>query len=86
MLTYAQNFEDVMLARLFAGQEDGFYIDIGAWDPTLHSVTRHFYELGWRGINVEPIARQHWLLLLLLPRDIHLQASVGPRQGRLGLL
>lgn len=85
MLTYAQNFEDVMLARLFAGQEDGFYIDIGAWDPTLHSVTRHFYELGWRGINVEPIARQHELFLQQRPRDINLQAAVGPRRGRLEL-
>ena len=33
MLTYAQNFEDVMLARLFVGQETGFYIDVGACEP-----------------------------------------------------
>lgn len=85
MLTYAQNFEDVMLARLFAGNSNGFYIDIGAWDPTLHSVTRHFYDQGWRGINVEPIARQHALFVEQRPRDINLQVAIGPRTGRLKL-
>jgi len=83
MLTYAQNFEDVMLARLFAGHDQGFYIDIGAWDPTLHSVTRHFYDRGWRGINVEPIARQHALFVEQRPDDINLQVAAGPRRGTL---
>ncbi len=81
MLTYAQNFEDVILARLFAEKSDGFYIDIGAWDPTLHSVTRHFYDQGWRGINVEPIARQHALFVEQRPRDINLLAAVGATPG-----
>ena len=43
MLTYAQNFEDVILERLFKEVDKGFYVDVGAWDPTIHSVTRHFY-------------------------------------------
>lgn len=83
MLTYAQNFEDVILARLFAEKSDGFYIDIGAWDPTLHSVTRYFYDQGWRGINVEPIARQHALFVDQRPRDINLLAAVGANPGRM---
>jgi hypothetical protein len=29
MLSYAQNMEDVVLARLFEGQAKGFYIDVG---------------------------------------------------------
>jgi hypothetical protein len=41
MISYAQNYEDVMLARAFADQSLGFYIDIGAMDPTDGSVTRH---------------------------------------------
>jgi hypothetical protein len=48
MYTYAQNFEDVMLNRLFHEQASGFYIDVGAWDPNMHSVTKHFYKGGWR--------------------------------------
>ena len=39
----------------FGGKRSGFYVDVGAGHPTEDSVTRHFYDLGWRGINVEPI-------------------------------
>jgi FkbM family methyltransferase len=83
MLTYAQNFEDVMLARLFQRQVHGFYIDIGAWHPSLHSVTRHFYDLGWSGINVEPIKRQHNLFVEQRPRDQNLNVAVSDAAGRL---
>jgi len=83
MRSYAQNFEDVMLARLFGDQSDGFYIDIGAWHPTMHSVTRHFYDLGWRGVNVEPIDDQHALFVADRPADINLRAAVGSRPGTL---
>ena len=30
MISYAQNFEDVMIARLFDAGYQGFYVDIGA--------------------------------------------------------
>ena len=83
MITYAQNFEDVMLARLFQGQSHGFYIDIGAWHPTLHSVTKHFYDLGWSGINVEPIQRQYQLFVQDRPRDQNLNVAVGDVAGLL---
>jgi|694.fasta_scaffold101006_1 FkbM family methyltransferase len=53
---YSQNFEDVFLARCFAGITDGFYIDVGAQHEEVDSVTRHFYEAGWSGINIEPVA------------------------------
>jgi len=49
---YAQNFEDVMLWRALKHIKNGFYIDIGAWDPVIDSVSNLFYENGWRGINV----------------------------------
>lgn len=53
---YSQNFEDVFLARCFKGRTNGFYIDVGAQDEEADSVTRHFYETGWSGINIEPVA------------------------------
>ncbi len=55
---YAQNFEDVPLWRALRQVEQGFYIDIGAWPPDTDSVTKTFYEHGWRGINIEP--NPHW--------------------------
>ena len=32
-VSYAQNFEDVMLRRALRDVEQGFYIDVGANDP-----------------------------------------------------
>jgi len=83
MITYAQNFEDVLLARLFREVKQGFYIDVGAWHPTLHSVTKHFYDLGWSGINIEPIQHQHRLFVDERPRDINLNVAVADTPGRL---
>jgi FkbM family methyltransferase len=81
MLTYSQNFEDVMLARLFYGQSKGFYVDVGANHPSRLSVTKHFYELGWNGINIEPI-RENWALFEGdRTRDLNLNAAVGDTTG-----
>jgi FkbM family methyltransferase len=52
--SYAQNFEDVILWRALKHIKNGFYIDIGAQDPVVDSVSRGFYEKGWRGVSVEP--------------------------------
>ena len=80
MISYAQNFEDVLLARAFSGRDRGFYIDVGAWHPVIDSVTKHFYDLGWSGINVEPVEEYFKLLQKERPRDINLQLAVGDRR------
>jgi FkbM family methyltransferase len=80
IVSYAQNFEDVMLARAFPGA-DGFYVDVGANDPDIDSVTRVFYERGWRGINVEPVAKNAARLRARRPLDVNLEIAVGDREG-----
>lgn len=55
IVSYAQNFEDVMLWRALGRIENGFYIDVGAQDPDFDSVSKAFYEHGWRGVHVEPL-------------------------------
>src|SRR5258708_7728703 len=77
MLSYAQNAEDVVLQRVFADVERGFYIDVGASDPVEDSVTFHFYLHGWHGVNVEPDPDQYERLIAARPRDVNLQAAVG---------
>ena len=54
--SYAQNLEDIVLWRALHGVRKGFYLDIGANEPRCHSVSRGFYEQGWRGVHVEPSA------------------------------
>jgi FkbM family methyltransferase len=83
MITYAQNFEDVMLARVLAGITRGFYLDVGANDPVVGSVTKHFYDAGWSGINVEPVARFHAALVRDRPRDVNLRVALGRERGTL---
>lgn len=81
MISYAQNAEDVILNRVFFKQRVGFYIDVGAWDPDIDSVTKHFYLSGWRGINVEPTDLYHARLMEKRPADINLKVAVGPTSG-----
>lgn len=80
MISYAQNFEDVMLRRVFRNRKFGFYIDVGAFDPAVESVTKFFYDEGWSGINIEPNDCMYRKLLQERPRDINLKLAVGERE------
>jgi FkbM family methyltransferase len=75
--SYAQNFEDVMLWRALSHIEHGFYIDVGAQDPIIDSVSLVFYERGWHGIHVEPLPHYADLLRQQRPGDTVIQAAVG---------
>jgi FkbM family methyltransferase len=78
--SYAQNFEDVMLARAFPGAA-GFYVDVGANDPDIDNVTRVFYERGWSGINIEPLSANSVELRKKRPRDVNLEIAAGEAEG-----
>jgi FkbM family methyltransferase len=82
-VSYAQNGEDIVLSRAFANIEQGFYLDIGAADPRAESVTKLFYDRGWRGINVEPQRRYFQDLQTARPRDINLNLAVSDAPGEL---
>ncbi len=84
-LSYAQNFEDVMLWRALGSVEKGFYIDVGANDPIIDSVTKAFYDRGWSGVNIEPLPFHHADLERERPRDINLQCAVGASAGQLDI-
>jgi FkbM family methyltransferase len=81
--SYAQNFEDVMLWRALGHIEHGFYIDIGAQDPIIDSVSLAFHEHGWRGIHVEPTPHYAELLRQQRPGDKVIQAAVGKGPAKL---
>ncbi|NPU94164.1 MAG: FkbM family methyltransferase [Gammaproteobacteria bacterium] len=83
-ICYAQNFEDIALWRIFRlVVEKGFYIDVGANDPTIDSVTKAFYDRGWRGMNIEPSPSFYERLCAERPRDINLQVAVSDREDQL---
>ncbi len=82
-VSYAQNREDVVLARaLRPDHRQGFWVDVGAGDPVLDSVTAAFAERGWRGVNVEPLPREHQRLCAARPADTNLRVALGASAGR----
>lgn len=83
MISYAQNLEDVMLNRALKDVQNGFYIDVGANDPEIDSVTLAFYLRGWRGINIEPLEHHYLDLQARRPLDINLRVAAGPEKGTL---
>jgi FkbM family methyltransferase len=80
VISFAQNAEDVVLARALPGQS-GFYVDVGAAHPDIASVTRHFYELGWHGINIDPRGDAIEALNSRRPRDLNLKIAAGDHDG-----
>jgi len=84
-VSYSQNAEDVLLWRALGHVADGFYIDVGASDPVEHSVTKAFYERGWRGISIEPLPSFHEQFQQQRPRDVNLAIAAGAGDGELTL-
>ncbi|MEN3009742.1 MAG: FkbM family methyltransferase, partial [Candidatus Bipolaricaulaceae bacterium] len=80
-VSFSQNGEDVMLYRALKGIPKGFYIDVGAWDPIVDSVTNAFYERGWRGINIEPCRNYYEKLVVNRPEDVNLMVVVSNQRG-----
>ena len=81
MISYAQGAEDVVLHRALCREGVGRYVDVGAFSPDVCSVTRHFYDVGWSGIDVEPLPEEAAELRLARPRDIVIEAALGRAAG-----
>ena len=80
-ISYAQNYEDVILYRALKHIEKGFYIDVGANDPVVDSVTKAFYDRGWRGINIEPARQWYDKLIADRPKDTNLNIAISDEVG-----
>ena len=82
-VSYSQNLEDVMLWRALRHIPNGFYIDVGANDPHLESVTLGFYQRGWRGINIEPDLGKFAALVAARPDELNLNCALSDQPGLL---
>lgn len=80
-VSMSQFAEDLILAQLFAGQDDGFYVDVGAYHPALLSNTHNLYRRGWHGINLEPVPEHLALFEAARPRDRNLGFAIGGQRG-----
>lgn len=81
--SYAQNFEDILLWRALRHVPRGCYIDVGAHDPRAGSVSRGFYEAGWRGVHFEPNPAAAAEIRQDRPDEVVHEAAVSDVEGTL---
>lgn len=78
----SQTGEDMIIRTLLDDVRHGFYVDVGAYHPVGFSNTYHFYQRGWRGLNIDANPGAMRLFRWLRPRDINVQACVDVVAGR----
>jgi FkbM family methyltransferase len=82
-ISHAQNFEDIMLWRALKHVPQGCYVDVGAEHPETNSVSKAFYDRGWRGIHVEPTPQYAQLLRDQRPGEQVLEMALADFEGEL---
>lgn len=83
-LSFSQEGEDLVLARLFGNQtKSGFFVDIGAHHPVRYSNTYYFYRRGWTGLNVDALPGTEKLFRRMRPRDVTVECGIGAKEGAL---
>lgn len=79
--SFAQEGEDLILARIFKGQRDGIYVDVGAHHPRRFSNTELLYRSGWHGVNIDAAPGSMDAFRRFRPRDINLEIGVAATGG-----
>lgn len=80
---YSQEGEDILLQRIFASKNNGFYVDVGAHHPMRFSNTYLLYKKGWHGINIDAMPGSMDIFNKMRPRDVNLEVGVANKVGRL---
>ena len=81
--SYAQEGEDLVLARMLEHVERGFYVDVGAHHPFRFSNTFLFYRKGWRGINIDAMPGSMRLFRRHRRRDFNLEVGIAERRAEM---
>lgn len=80
-ISYAPNFEDVLLWRALRHIEHGYYIDLHAAATPIGSVTHAFYQRGWRGLHLAPAPALARALRIARPADATVDSATGAQPG-----
>jgi FkbM family methyltransferase len=76
--------EDMILRHLVGSDKrGGFFVDVGAYHPTLHSNTYFFYLQEWRGINIEARPGSKKLFDEVRPGDVNLETGISAERGEI---
>ncbi len=80
---YSQFGQDKYLhEKVFKGFRDGTFVDVGAHDGRSLNNTLFFEEnLGWRGVNIEPLRYVYEQLINNRPRCINVNVAIDTEDG-----
>jgi len=79
-VSWSQAAEDLALLAVLSDITDGRYLDIGAHHPTRFSVTRHLFQRGWSGVNVDANIDLLQDFIRTRPLDISINFCVGNKK------
>ncbi|MFT3694670.1 MAG: FkbM family methyltransferase [Kofleriaceae bacterium] len=80
-VSFSQEGEDLILARMFEERPTGFYVDVGAHHPLRFSNTQLLYRRGWRGVNIDASPGSMAAFREHRPRDLNLELGITPVAG-----
>lgn len=81
--SYSQKGEDLIIDKILGFKNEGFYVDVGAYDPDRFNNTKRFYKREWRGINIEPAIRNYKKFVKDRKKDINLNIGIGTKEGKM---
>jgi FkbM family methyltransferase len=76
-ISWSQGGEDLALLTFLKEIKNGSYVDVGAHHPDRFSVTRHLYQSGWSGVNIEANPVLLEAFEERRTRDVNLNFAVG---------
>ena len=77
---YSQWGEDEYIIKFFKETFDGFYLDIGCFNPFMYSNTCLLYKKGWKGINVDINPTSIDLFNIARPNDFNICTAVNDKK------
>ncbi len=86
MKSYSQHQEDTHIFDFIEEKENGVYIDIGAAFPKHINNTYGLYEMGWRGLLIEPCPVFYCMIDQYRPEDILYKGAVLDREGTVDIV
>lgn len=73
--------EEILVNRLLNNIPKGFFVDVGAFNPKVGSMTYELYKKGWNGINIDFSEENIRLFNFFRKRDISLSKIVSDKNS-----
>lgn len=80
-IKYDQLNESIELFKLFHDISDGYFVDVGGYNPLTISNTLYLYTKGWTGINIEASPYRFKKFVYNRKADLNLNIGIGQDLG-----